>query len=519
MTQRDQTQLDQAQHEQTRAREPDVTGVVERDGVALAYEVFGEGDTTVLLMPTWSIVHSRVWKAQVAYLARHYRVVTFDGRGCGRSGRPEGAAAYTNEQFAEDTIAVMDATDTERAVLVALSCGAAYSVHVAADHPDRVTGIFAIGPSCGFTGAALGPGRGAVGRRLRHPPGLAEVQRGLLAQRRLRRLPRVLLLEDVQRAALDQADRGLRRLGPRDQPADPGRHHRRPDRLQRCRLPAARTGLLAGALPGDGRPRHERRDPPARHRRTARRAHRRVAGPARGCRPRAAGAAAGADQPDDPRLRRPAASAGRAAYLGRCAAPPPPRALPVVPDRSRPRPPRHRDRRGAAQARARPRGRLARPASRHPGPRGRRRAGAPRVRVAGQRVGAHRARGGRARPARVPGDPADGRDPGQQLHGVPGGRRAGALRPGHRRRGLGRRLLPAREPRAQAVRVRVDDRLRRLDPDAGRRGPRGPADGRLQRGDDRAAGPVRAGAGPVGVRRQPRGRRARELRARSADDP
>ena len=46
----------------------------------------------------------------------------------------------------------MDATDTGEAVLVALSCGAAYSVHVAADHPDRVTGIFAIGPSCGFTG-------------------------------------------------------------------------------------------------------------------------------------------------------------------------------------------------------------------------------------------------------------------------------------------------------------------------------------------------------------------------------
>ncbi len=147
------TQRDQMQREQTRAREPDVTGVAERDGVALAYEVYGEGDTTVLLMPTWSIVHSRVWKAQVGYLARHYRVVTFDGRGCGKSGRPVGAAAYTNEQYAADTIAVMDATGTDEAVLVALSCGAAYSVHVAAEHPDRVTGIFAIGPSCGFTGA------------------------------------------------------------------------------------------------------------------------------------------------------------------------------------------------------------------------------------------------------------------------------------------------------------------------------------------------------------------------------
>ena len=69
------TQREQAQQEQTRARYPDVTGVTERNGVELAYEVYGDGDTTVLLMPTWSIVHSRVWKAQIAYLARHYRVV------------------------------------------------------------------------------------------------------------------------------------------------------------------------------------------------------------------------------------------------------------------------------------------------------------------------------------------------------------------------------------------------------------------------------------------------------------
>ena len=85
-----------------RAREPDFDGYVERDGVKVAYEVFGDGNRpTVLLMPTWSIVHSRVWKAQVAYLARHYRVVTFDGRGNGRSDRPPKPTAYTDAEFVE----------------------------------------------------------------------------------------------------------------------------------------------------------------------------------------------------------------------------------------------------------------------------------------------------------------------------------------------------------------------------------------------------------------------------------
>jgi pimeloyl-ACP methyl ester carboxylesterase/predicted glycosyltransferase len=141
---------DEMKAEQWQARTPDQTGVVRRDGVSLAYEVFGDGETTLLLMPTWQIVHSRFWKLQIGYLARHYRVVTFDGRGTGRSSRPTGAAAYSNDECAEDAIAVLDATGTDKAVLVALSCGAAWSVLAAAEHPDRVLGIFALSPACGF---------------------------------------------------------------------------------------------------------------------------------------------------------------------------------------------------------------------------------------------------------------------------------------------------------------------------------------------------------------------------------
>ena len=67
--------------EQSRARYPDQDGYIERDGVRVAYEVYGSGEPTVLLLPTWSLIHSRHWKLQIPYLARHIRVVTFDGRG------------------------------------------------------------------------------------------------------------------------------------------------------------------------------------------------------------------------------------------------------------------------------------------------------------------------------------------------------------------------------------------------------------------------------------------------------
>ena len=45
--------------EQTRARYPDESGYVERDDVAAYYEVYGSGEPTVLLLPTWSLIHSR----------------------------------------------------------------------------------------------------------------------------------------------------------------------------------------------------------------------------------------------------------------------------------------------------------------------------------------------------------------------------------------------------------------------------------------------------------------------------
>jgi pimeloyl-ACP methyl ester carboxylesterase/predicted glycosyltransferase len=136
--------------EQRPARLPDKSGAASRDGVSLHFDVYGDAATTVLLLPTWSIVTSRFWKAQVAFLARHYRVVTFDGRGSGRSSRPRGAAAYADHEFAADALAVLDATQTERAVVVGFSCGATWAVHLAAARPERVQGVVAIAPACGL---------------------------------------------------------------------------------------------------------------------------------------------------------------------------------------------------------------------------------------------------------------------------------------------------------------------------------------------------------------------------------
>jgi pimeloyl-ACP methyl ester carboxylesterase len=136
--------------EQTRARLPDAEGWVERDGVRVFWERHGDGEPTLLLLPAWSIIHSRQWKAQVPYLARHYRVLTFDPRGNGRSDRPPTAEAYDDDQYVADALAVLDATGTREAVLVGLSRGSRWAVELAATRPERVLGAMLIDPALPF---------------------------------------------------------------------------------------------------------------------------------------------------------------------------------------------------------------------------------------------------------------------------------------------------------------------------------------------------------------------------------
>jgi pimeloyl-ACP methyl ester carboxylesterase len=142
--------------EQARARYPDTTGFIERDGVRVFYEVYGSGEPTILLLPTWSIIHSRFWKMQIPYLARRYRVITFDGRGNGRSDRPESVEAYAEPEFAADALAVMDATGTDRAVVVGLSMGAQRGLLIASEHPERVAGVVFIGPALALDPTIVG---------------------------------------------------------------------------------------------------------------------------------------------------------------------------------------------------------------------------------------------------------------------------------------------------------------------------------------------------------------------------
>jgi pimeloyl-ACP methyl ester carboxylesterase len=146
------------------------SGDVRRDGQRIHWEEFGTGPDVLLLLPTWSIVHSDFWRHQVPHFARDRRVVVFDGRGTGGSDRPTAPTCNGDLRVAHDAVAVLDACGVERVTSVlGSSQGGPWALALAALHPERVGSAVFIAPN-----VPLAPGHpervAAAGRFLEDLP-------------------------------------------------------------------------------------------------------------------------------------------------------------------------------------------------------------------------------------------------------------------------------------------------------------------------------------------------------------
>ncbi len=131
-----------------RAANPAERGSIRRAGANVAYEIYGDqSEQTILLLPTWQILHARHWKLMIPYLSRHYRVVVYDGLGNGASDRVRDPTRYGPRHAVDDGLAVLDATDTASAVVAGVSMGGQLGLLLGALHPERIDGVVAIAPS------------------------------------------------------------------------------------------------------------------------------------------------------------------------------------------------------------------------------------------------------------------------------------------------------------------------------------------------------------------------------------
>lgn len=108
-------------------------------GVAIAYQVVGEGPQTLVFSPQitdlLTIWLSRDTRSFLDRLAEHVRVVVFNPRGTGLSDRPRNV---TIEARMDDITSVLDHIGVQRASLLGVAMSANVCALFAATYPDRI---------------------------------------------------------------------------------------------------------------------------------------------------------------------------------------------------------------------------------------------------------------------------------------------------------------------------------------------------------------------------------------------
>ncbi|MBN1691615.1 MAG: alpha/beta fold hydrolase [Dehalococcoidia bacterium] len=123
--------------------------VIKVNGIELYYEAHGEGEPLLLIMGYGS--NSGHWFVILPRLAARFKVIIFDNRGAGRSGKPE--IPYTADMMVGDAVGLLDALGIESAHVFGVSMGGMIAQEIALRHPSRVKKLVLGCTSCGGTHA------------------------------------------------------------------------------------------------------------------------------------------------------------------------------------------------------------------------------------------------------------------------------------------------------------------------------------------------------------------------------
>lgn len=113
--------------------------VASSDGISIAVQESGDPDGQPIVFIHGYLGSHLNWQPQVnSELLQKYRLITFDLRGHGLSGKPEEAIAYSDgRRWADDLAAVIQATNAQQPILVGWSLGGAVISNYLNYYDDR----------------------------------------------------------------------------------------------------------------------------------------------------------------------------------------------------------------------------------------------------------------------------------------------------------------------------------------------------------------------------------------------
>lgn len=115
--------------------------------INIYYEIAGEGEPLLLIHGFRSSM--QMWRKQIPVFSPHYKVVTFDLRGHGKSDKP--LKPYSIRVFAADIVGLMKALELPPAHVVGFSMGGMIGIQLCLEAPESVKSLVVVNsPFTGF---------------------------------------------------------------------------------------------------------------------------------------------------------------------------------------------------------------------------------------------------------------------------------------------------------------------------------------------------------------------------------
>lgn len=124
-------------------KQPEVSKkiAVSRNGVSIAYNECGKGDTTLLFLHGW-VINKSYWDKQLEYFCSKYKVVAIDLPGFGESGKSRQNWGF--DEYTEDVKAVIDQLQLKHVILIGHSMSGDIVLNTDNKYPSLLAGIVGI---------------------------------------------------------------------------------------------------------------------------------------------------------------------------------------------------------------------------------------------------------------------------------------------------------------------------------------------------------------------------------------
>jgi pimeloyl-ACP methyl ester carboxylesterase len=117
--------------------------------IDIAYKSFGKGDALLLISGSGLVMDA--WQpSTLRDLSRNHTVIIFDNRGVGNT--TVGTKSFSIQQFANDTVGLLDALKIQKADVLGFSMASFIAQEITLLHPEKVNRLILYGTTCGGEG-------------------------------------------------------------------------------------------------------------------------------------------------------------------------------------------------------------------------------------------------------------------------------------------------------------------------------------------------------------------------------